>query len=212
MSVTLGTKNHVPPSEEGHGVRERLLQVATELFVEKGYASTSVREIVEAAGVTKPTLYYHFENKEGLFLALMRPVLGEFQALLTELQAAPGSPWERLKKLCLGVFLFCEERRPMLRLVYSLYYGPPQGAPEFDYDASFHILLEAIEDLVRVAVDAGEMRAVPIEDTALAILAVTDTSMEIALNHPERKMTAACLERQIDLLFEGLRPDQGEKP
>ncbi len=97
MSVTVGTRSDIHPSEEGRGVRERLLQVATDLFVAKGYASTSVREIVEAAGVTKPTLYYHFESKEGIFLALMRPVLAEFDTLLKELRTAPGTPWRRLK-------------------------------------------------------------------------------------------------------------------
>ena len=51
--------------------RERLLETATELFAEKGYAATSVREIVERAGVSKPVLYYYFKSKEGLFYAIL---------------------------------------------------------------------------------------------------------------------------------------------
>ena len=47
--------------------RARLLETATELFAEKGYAGASVREIVEKAGVSKPVLYYYFKSKEGLF-------------------------------------------------------------------------------------------------------------------------------------------------
>ena len=42
--------------------RERLLETATELFAEKGYAGASVREIVEKAGVSKPVLYYYFKS------------------------------------------------------------------------------------------------------------------------------------------------------
>ena len=50
------------------GTRERLLETASHLFAEKGYASTSVREIVARAGVSKPVLYYYFQSKEGLLL------------------------------------------------------------------------------------------------------------------------------------------------
>jgi TetR/AcrR family transcriptional regulator len=51
--------------------RERLLETAIGMFAEKGYAGTSVREIVEQAGVSKPVLYYYFNSKEGLFLAIL---------------------------------------------------------------------------------------------------------------------------------------------
>lgn len=51
-------------------VRDRLLNAALQLFAEKGYEATSVREIALAAEVTKPTLYYYFKSKEGLYLEL----------------------------------------------------------------------------------------------------------------------------------------------
>ena len=41
--------------------RERLLETATDIFAKKGYAGTSVREIVNRAGVSKPVLYYYFQ-------------------------------------------------------------------------------------------------------------------------------------------------------
>ena len=52
-------------------VRQRLMDSAVLLFTTRGYAATSVREIVEMAGVTKPALYYHFESKEGIYLAIL---------------------------------------------------------------------------------------------------------------------------------------------
>ncbi|MBW2208934.1 MAG: helix-turn-helix transcriptional regulator, partial [Deltaproteobacteria bacterium] len=57
-------KGRKPEEQDARAV---LLEAATALFAQKGYAGTSVREIVERAGVTKPVLYYYFENKEGLF-------------------------------------------------------------------------------------------------------------------------------------------------
>lgn len=46
------------------------MDVALELFTERGYEKTSLREIAEALGVTKAALYYHFERKEDILLAL----------------------------------------------------------------------------------------------------------------------------------------------
>lgn len=50
--------------------RERILDVALDLFTERGYDGTSLREIAEELGLTKAALYYHFESKEDILLAL----------------------------------------------------------------------------------------------------------------------------------------------
>lgn len=50
--------------------RERILDVALELFTERGYEKTSLRGIADTLGVTKAALYYHFERKEDILLAL----------------------------------------------------------------------------------------------------------------------------------------------
>ena len=54
-----------------------IARTAARLFAERGYDATSVREIVEAAGVAKPTLYYYFRSKEGLAQALLTVPLNE---------------------------------------------------------------------------------------------------------------------------------------
>ena len=50
--------------------RQRILDVALDLFTEQGYDGTSLREIAEQLGVTKAALYYHFESKEDILMAL----------------------------------------------------------------------------------------------------------------------------------------------
>jgi AcrR family transcriptional regulator len=50
--------------------RQRILDVALDLFTEQGYDGTSLRQIAEQLGVTKAALYYHFESKEDILLAL----------------------------------------------------------------------------------------------------------------------------------------------
>jgi len=56
--------------EEAKSTRERILDVALDLFIEKGYDKTSLREIAEPLGFSKAALYYHFASKEDILMAL----------------------------------------------------------------------------------------------------------------------------------------------
>jgi AcrR family transcriptional regulator len=50
--------------------RDRILDVALDLFTDQGFDGTSMREIAERLGITKPSIYYHFASKEEILLAL----------------------------------------------------------------------------------------------------------------------------------------------
>ena len=77
-------------------LREDILDAATRLFAEQGYPKTSIRQVVEACGCTKPALYYYFANKEELFNEAVR---GEREAMaeqFRELIESKGTLRERL--------------------------------------------------------------------------------------------------------------------
>ena len=187
-------------------VRQRLLDAALQLFSTKGYAATSVRELVEAAGVTKPVLYYYFKNKEGLYLALMGDALGDFFQVAEQARTAPGSVTERICGYCTALLDLFVERLPVARLIYAIYYGPPQGAPHIDFEASFSTMLAHMEQLVSEGISSGEFRAVDPTDAAWAIVALLNTTMEEQLTQTRQvRVDRAGLLRLLALLFEGIR-------
>ena len=102
-----------------------IARVAARLFAAQGYDATSVREIVEAAGVTKPTLYYHFGSKEGLAQALVTvPLTEPGRAAARD----PGGP-RRIRSSALvrmleAHFAFCRDDPDRSRFVYALFFGP----------------------------------------------------------------------------------------
>ncbi len=187
-------------------VRQRLLDAALQLFSTKGYAATSVRELVEAAGVTKPVLYYYFKNKEGLYLALMGDALGYFFQVAEQARTAPGSVTERICGYCTALLDIFVERLPVARLIYAIYYGPPQGAPHIDFEASFSTMLAHMEQLVNEGISTGEFRQVCPQDTAWAIVALLNTTMEEQLTQTRQvRVDRSGLLRLLALLFEGIR-------
>ncbi|MDK2823843.1 MAG: hypothetical protein PWP71_1761 [Clostridia bacterium] len=57
--------------------RQQLLEVASELFIEKGYYETTTKEIAKSAGVSEPVIYQHFTSKHELFFEVMYKIVSE---------------------------------------------------------------------------------------------------------------------------------------
>ena len=199
---------------KSHGVetvRERLLSKAIELFNRKGYAATTVREIIEAAGVTKPVLYYYFGNKEGIFLELMREGFKRLDQLMESARFAKRSTSEKVTDLCERAFTLFQENIPLVRLMHSIYYGPPQGAPFFDFDAFHKQFHEVFMQLVEQGVAAGEFRQGNVQDITWAIMGALNVVMDVELSHPELSIGRDGLIRILTLIFDGVaaKPRRG---
>ena len=78
-----------PEPADGASTRARIQQVALELFSERGYEATSLREIAERLGVTKAALYYHFRTKEDIVQSLFEDQLAELDALIAWAESQP---------------------------------------------------------------------------------------------------------------------------
>src|SRR5712675_499968 len=74
-----------PTREEALRRDARLLDVATTMFMERGFEGTSIDAVAEAAGVSKPTVYARYRDKRDLFTAVLR---GRIQSWLAPLSAA----------------------------------------------------------------------------------------------------------------------------
>src|SRR5690349_22749646 len=70
---------------KGERTRERLLDVAYDSITQKGFAATSVEELVEAAGITKSGFFYHFKDKSDLARQLFERFLAEDEGIIDTL-------------------------------------------------------------------------------------------------------------------------------
>ncbi len=76
------------PRRRTGDTRARIQQAALELFAERGMQQTSLRDIADRLGVTKPALYYHFASREDLLNSLVEPMIADFEAYAAAQQAA----------------------------------------------------------------------------------------------------------------------------
>lgn len=186
------------------GVRERLLMAALHLFNNKGYAATSVREIVAASGVSKPVLYYYFGNKEGIYLELMNSSFAQFDASLARMTSISGTTGERVIHFCRMILDLVVDKLEVLRLVYAIYYGPPQGAPPINFEDYFTTMVMTVQKLVEEGMAQGELRSVDSRDVAWAVVSILNTTMEEHLCQIPPRVNHQQMERMVRLVIQGL--------
>ena len=184
--------------------RERILETAIGMFAEKGYAGTSVREIVEQAGVSKPVLYYYFQSKEGLYLAILEMAEDMQKELLARILESPGKVLERLLLLYRRIYAAIDQNRSLYKMIHSLIYGPPQGAPDYDLTRYHRLMFDAVRNIFDGAIDGGEVKKIAADEAAYLVLSLIDFCLNMdqvqpQLSDPQRP------ERLLRLAFQGIQ-------
>ncbi|MGQ9652781.1 MAG: TetR family transcriptional regulator [Thermodesulfobacteriota bacterium] len=187
------------------GARTRLLEAATALFAERGYAGTSVGEIVTRAGVTKPVLYYYFHNKEGIFQAILEEAARLQEEVIGEVLSSSGHVLERLALLFDRVYRGVSEHPDLMRTIHALTFAQPQASPAFDLEPMHRAMVEAIKAIYSHGVSHGEVAARDPEEVAYLVLSVLSFCLDLdhtlpGLADPERPA------RLLRLAFRGLEP------
>ena len=76
--------------------RKNIQDIATKLFVEKGFENTSTRDIAKAAGISKPTLYYYFDSKEDILFKILDEVISTGSELIRKIGKSNKALKEKL--------------------------------------------------------------------------------------------------------------------
>jgi AcrR family transcriptional regulator len=158
------------------GGRERVLKAALRLFGKNGFAATTVRDILRAAGVSAPVLYYHFGNKEGVFLALVRDGLQQRDAMLAKALGHGGTAEERIRAFCRATADARREHADLGRIVEGVVSGPPAAAPHFDVSGIVSRTVATLEGFVREGIEAKAFRKCEPRPVALALLGAIDVA------------------------------------
>jgi AcrR family transcriptional regulator len=140
--------------------RTQLLSVAIEVFAERGFHATSMDEVAESAGVTKPVLYQHFPSKRALYRELLDEVDAQLVAQIVGATSGATSGRERTQQGFAAYFRFVAENRAAFRLLF--------GASVRN-DSEFAAVAEgAIDRIADLIADLIEIQAPPDHRRVLA--------------------------------------------
>lgn len=141
VSTSPGTSTRRLSADER---RKQLFDVALSLFAERGYKATTMDEIAEAAGVTKPLVYQHFASKRALYLELVDSVAEDLLTSIGEATSAAPSPRKQVEDGFAAYFELVVTHETAFRLLYA------RSSPA---DAQLGNALRRVEDAIAEAID-----------------------------------------------------------
>jgi len=128
--------------------RQQLLAVSCELFARTGFHDTSMDDIAEAAGVTKPVLYQHFPSKRALYGELLEDTGRRLLDRLAEATSRATSGRERVEAGFRAYFQFAVGDRSSFRLLFG---ASIRSDPEFA--RTVEAILQAAADTISTLID-----------------------------------------------------------
>lgn len=97
----MNAPEHVLVKDNRNESREEILRAAAELFMEYGYAATSIDAVAERLGATKGRIYHHYQSKADLFFEVQIAAMKRLNEEVEPLARGPGNPIERLAAMAL---------------------------------------------------------------------------------------------------------------
>lgn len=103
-------------ARDGEETKRRILNAAEELFAEKGFDGTTIREVAERSGLSGPLILFLFQSKEGLYEAVKDAIVRRWQANLGGAFVPKGAAWAFVETMIEAVFAFYRDNPTMVRI------------------------------------------------------------------------------------------------
>lgn len=190
------------PDQDGNAVRDRLLGAALQLFARKGFESASVRELTEAAKVTRPTLYYHFGSKEGLYLELVERLCATVEDSILRSLVPQGTARVRLRSFVLKILDSIIEDAGNQRFFFVISLDPRRNNLSSFHERMRNFIAAVVELLLEEGVEKGEFETEDVKWITRVILALVDSFIynQIFLAYPNSYRDET--EKMLDILLD----------
>ncbi len=158
--------------------REQLIETAIGVFAEQGFHATSMNDVAEAAGVTKPVLYQHFSSKRDLFVELLTEIGNQLRDTIAKATADAAGPRQQIEQGFRAYFHYVDTNTDAYKVLFG---AGARRDPEFAsltraVEAS---IAEAIAELIVVDGQPAEDR----ELLAHTIVGMTEAASRYWLVH-----------------------------
>jgi AcrR family transcriptional regulator len=152
-------------------MRNHILNKAASLFVVHGYEGISIREIAEACQLSKAGLYYHFKDKEDLFLEILNYHLSGLEELLAEIRSNSGNTRDTISKFIRAVFTQLPiNHRSIFRLA-QLDLEKIDPAKRAAFNQRYHDeFLTPLSDIIKIGVSSDQIKAIDCQFGVWALL------------------------------------------
>jgi AcrR family transcriptional regulator len=192
---------------EKSDARRRILAAAAGVFSRRGYAAASVQAVLAGTGYSKPTLYYHFGSKAGLFKAILDFAYDESFRMMSDAVARHEGSGTALVEVTLALFRFTRANADLTRLVFASMFAAAGEQPAGSLDAARRrrnadlILRIVLRGQERGELDPAHRPA----DLVQAVLGAISHRVRSHLLDPGVPLDAASARRLVALFLSGAK-------
>ena len=193
-------------SDRDLDTRDRIFKVAAQLFAQKGFNGVSMRELSEQSGVSKPTIYYYFGSKEGIYRALLQAGIEHIRAEVTRIAAMNLSVRDELVEILKMKFRDCQAYPEYSKFFISVHMSMENLSFIDDFRRRTDEPMLKLENLLQRGAEGGEFRS-DIDVKMAADLFGSTIMFHIwrLLESRTSENHDALAEKIVDTLFNGLR-------
>ncbi|MDB6111562.1 MAG: transcriptional regulator, TetR family [Pedosphaera sp.] len=185
--------------------QQQILAAALRLFASRGYAGTSVQDIVAAARVTKPTLYYYFANKAALYQALVTSAHDERYRLMRAAAKPAATLEQQLVEILTALFDYTRDHRELMRLAFATAFASPDELPDdLDYMNRSRRNFNFMNALIKKGLQTGALdRRFDSQELAFGVYGLMNVYVMAHLMIPECKLDRSTAQRVVQLFLSG---------
>ncbi|MGD9046576.1 MAG: TetR/AcrR family transcriptional regulator, partial [Anaerolineae bacterium] len=184
--------------------RQCILDQAQQLFFAHGYHGVSIRDIVQACGLSNAALYYHFGSKQNLYAEVIRGFVASVVQPVQEAEAGNGSSRERLTRMVLAFARFSSESQSELHVLL-------RDLTECEGEEIEQLIPELIGQILAPfatvledGISAGEIRSVDVQRISFLLLGMLNSLAARRLREPVAETLAEDVDLAIGTLYEGI--------
>lgn len=179
--------------------RHQLIEVARGLFAERGFEGTSIEEIAQRAGVSKPVVYEHFGGKEGLYAVVVDREMETLLEMVTSSLTKNRSRY-RVQQVALALLTYMEDRTEGFQILVR---GTPTSGDSGRYSS---LLTDAISQVEHLLASDFQRRdrdpaLAPLYAQALVGMVTATAQWWLDVREPSKEVVAAHL---VNLCWNGL--------
>jgi AcrR family transcriptional regulator len=195
-----------PPSSRLPAARRRrqLLGVALTVFGEQGFHRTSMNDVAEAAGVTKPVLYQHFRSKRDLYRELLTEVGSQLLDEITKATTAATSPHQQVELGFIAYFRFVATNEPAFRVLFG---GGTRRDEEFA--AQVALVEGAIAEAIATLIDVEGLTVAARRQLAHGLVGLAEGTSRLWVADGKQEPPEQLARLVADLAWRGLRGIRG---
>jgi len=190
--------------------RMQIIQAARACFARKGYHRTTMDDIVRESGLSKGSIYWYFESKKALFMAMLDAWLEQVDRSLSELVGASLPTAEKLRQVAQVLVTIANSSREMVPILLDFWaetsHDPQITQRLAQVYAEYRCLLRRI---VQEGIASGELRPLDVDQVATILCGIYNGLMLQWVLEPEAVPWSVVADTLIELLLHGLQSEPG---